>query len=90
MCKCLTTIPKNTLKFLQQQQSDDQIKEGKGMLGIGFLFGKGNVTGRTYNEFEYLIEHTSKNGTVSIRKKKTTIILHSFCPFCGKAYPETN
>lgn len=65
---------------------------GTGVIGegifthMGLSFGK-NSKWRTYQEFEYEFTPIKKNGESGKQIKKRVSMYHTYCPFCGKKYP---
>lgn len=46
-----------------------------------------NFKTRTFSNLEWQEKRTRKNGTVTIKKMKSTLT-HAFCPFCGQKIGE--
>ncbi len=86
-CDCIPKLAENIKEKIKKDKSE-RVK--------GFNLIKGNwehysfyPKTRLYSDF--IIESTfeKKDGSTSKPKKDSVSIFYSYCPFCGKRYPET-
>lgn len=62
----------------------DKIKKALGV-DNGVISNKDIMSGRTYSTFQYNEPPKKEGGRP---KKKEQLMLHSYCPYCGKEYKE--
>lgn len=93
VCNCLKEVEQRTLKLIQDELSekmnisrfDDSYDSGFQQEAIMF---SGPMSTRLFIDVHQKYWFVKKNGMESSQKTFKTKVFLSFCPFCGKKYPE--
>ena len=80
MCNCISDIKEKALRKYKEEDSFNKPVESVSMREISFPIIANRLEMRTYTTLEIQLAES--------RRRKSTTIIHTFCPFCGEKYGE--
>lgn len=89
MCNCIREIEENFKKLPESNEDyrDKEIEKVEFLSGA-FMFEGNRVVLETVSEIRLTTKYKNNKGELKEKKVKANVS-HKYCPFCGKAYKES-